>query len=161
MTEPDNIYLLPDMKKSEAEAAEWVARLEGGEMTPAEHAALARWQAESDHNRDAFERYTRLWDGLDALEGLNDYASRDMYAAPPFRQRVRAALPLLAAMLIAVVAGKSSLTDPLAFVLLGARIVQSTIHLASLSATAVTLRFSAFAVQMGIGVYWALLLLAM
>lgn len=104
MTEPDNIYLLPDMKKSEAEAAEWVARLEGGEMTPTEHAALARWQAESDHNRDAFERYTRLWDGLDALEGLNDYASRDVYAAPPFRQRVRAALPLLAAMLIAVVA---------------------------------------------------------
>lgn len=86
----------------------------------------------------------------------------------PFMQRLARAhanclegLPLFGGlMLIAVVAGKSSLTDPLAFVLLGARIVQSSIHLASLSPTAVTLRFSAFAVQMGIGVYWAALLLA-
>lgn len=86
----------------------------------------------------------------------------------PFMQRLARAhanclegLPIFGGlMLIAVVAGKSSLTDPLAFVLLGARIVQSTIHLASLSPTAVTLRFSAFAVQMGIGVYWAFLLLA-
>lgn len=85
----------------------------------------------------------------------------------PFMQRLARAhanclegLPIFGGlMLIAVVAGKSSLTDPLAFVLLGARILQSSIHLASLSPTAVTLRFSAFAVQMGIGVYWAALLL--
>lgn len=85
----------------------------------------------------------------------------------PFMQRLARAhanclegLPIFGGlMLVAVVAGKSSLTDPLAFVLLGARILQSSIHLASLSPTAVTLRFSAFAVQMGIGVYWAFLLL--
>jgi len=70
-------------------------------------------------------------------------------------------LPLFGGlMLVAVVSGNSSLTDPLAFVLLGARIVQSSIHLASLSPAAVTFRFSAFAVQMGIGVYWAYRLLA-
>jgi hypothetical protein len=62
-------------------------------------------------------------------------------------------------MLVAVLAGKSSITDPLAYALLGARILQSIIHLSSLSALAVTLRFSAFAVQMGIGVYWAFRLL--
>lgn len=86
----------------------------------------------------------------------------------PFMQRLARAhanclegLPIFGGlMLVAVVAGKSSLTDPLAFVLLGARILQSSIHLASLSPTAVTLRFSAFAVQMGIGVYWAFLLLS-
>lgn len=85
----------------------------------------------------------------------------------PFMQRLARAhanclegLPIFGGlMLIAVVSGKSSLTDPLAFVLLGARILQSSIHLASLSPTAVTFRFSAFAVQMGIGVYWAFLLL--
>jgi len=38
-------------------------------------------------------------------------------------------------------------------------VLQSLIHLNSVSAPAVTLRFSAFAVQMGIGVYWALRLL--
>jgi uncharacterized MAPEG superfamily protein len=62
-------------------------------------------------------------------------------------------------MVVAVLAGKSSVTDPLAYAFLCARIVQSIIHLSSLSAPAVTLRFSAFAVQMGIGAYWAFRLL--
>lgn len=86
----------------------------------------------------------------------------------PFMQRLARAhanclegLPIFGGlMLVAVASGNAALTDPLAFVLLGARIVQSSIHLASLSPTAVTLRFCAFAVQMGIGVYWAFLLLA-
>ena len=58
-------------------------------------------------------------------------------------------------MVVAVLAGKADITDPLAYVLVAARIVQSTIHLASTSAVAVTARFAAFAVQLGIAVYWA------
>jgi uncharacterized MAPEG superfamily protein len=85
----------------------------------------------------------------------------------PFMQRLARAhancvegLPIFGGlMLIAVVAGKSAVTDPLAYALLAARIVQSLIHLSSVSALAVTLRFSAFAVQMGIAVYWAACLL--
>ena len=81
----------------------------------------------------------------------------------PFMQRLARAhancvegLPIFGGlMLVAVLAGKSSLTDPLAYVFLCARIFQSVIHLSSLSALAVTLRFTAFAVQMGIAVYWA------
>ncbi len=38
----------------------------------------------------------------------------------------------------------------------GARVVQSCIHLASTSAPAVSARFAAFAVQVGIAVYWAI-----
>jgi uncharacterized MAPEG superfamily protein len=65
-------------------------------------------------------------------------------------------LPLFGGlMLVAVVAGRSGLTDPLAYVLLGARIVQSVIHLVSTSRSAVTARFSAFAVQIVVAVYWA------
>ena len=85
----------------------------------------------------------------------------------PFMQRLARAhancvegLPIFGGLLlIAVVAGRSAVTDPLAYVLLGARIVQSLIHLGSLSALAVTLRFSAFAVQMAIAVYWTIRLL--
>ena len=81
----------------------------------------------------------------------------------PFMQRLARAhanciegLPIFGGlMIIAVVAGRSSITDPLAYALLTARILQSIIHLTSLSALAVTLRFSAFAVQLGIGLYWA------
>lgn len=86
----------------------------------------------------------------------------------PFMQRLARAhanclegLPIFGGlMLVAVVAGKASVTDPLAYALLGARVVQSLIHLASVSPAAVTARFLAFSVQMGIGVYWAVRLLA-
>ena len=85
----------------------------------------------------------------------------------PFMQRLARAhancvesLPVFGGlMLVAVLAGKSSITDPLAYAFLGAHILQSVIHLSSLSALAVTLRFSAFAVQMGMGVYWTVRLL--
>lgn len=81
----------------------------------------------------------------------------------PFMQRLARAhanclegLPLFGGLMgVALVTGRSAVTDPLAMVFLGARIVQSCIHLTSLSPTAVTLRFTAFAVQMGIGVWWA------
>lgn len=86
----------------------------------------------------------------------------------PFMQRLARAhanclegLPLFGGfMLLAVVAGKAQVTDPLAYVLLAARVVQSIIHLLSVSPMAVTVRFVAFAVQVGIAVYWAVKLYA-
>lgn len=86
----------------------------------------------------------------------------------PFMQRLARAhanciegLPVFGGlMLIALVASKTSITDPLAYIFLFARILQSVIHLISISALAVTFRFSAFAVQLGIGVYWAISLLS-
>ncbi|HEX2648614.1 MAG TPA: MAPEG family protein [Burkholderiales bacterium] len=85
----------------------------------------------------------------------------------PFMQRLARAhanclegLPIFGGLLLlAAVAGNTAATDPLAFVLLGARIVQSIIHLASTSATAVTVRFLAFSVQMAIAVYWVVRLI--
>ena len=82
----------------------------------------------------------------------------------PFMQRLARAfanclegLPLFGGfMVLAVVAGKSQLTDPLAYALLAARIVQSLIHLVSVSPAAVTARFCAFAVQVGIAIWWAM-----
>ena len=81
----------------------------------------------------------------------------------PFMQRLARAhanclegLPVFGGlMLVAIVTNRAGITDPLAPVFLGARVVQSLIHLASVSNAAVTARFTAFAVQMGIGVYWA------
>ena len=63
-------------------------------------------------------------------------------------------------MLVAVLSHRSAVTDPLAYVFLAARILQSLIHLISISSAAVTLRFTAFAAQMAIAVYWAVRLLA-
>lgn len=69
-------------------------------------------------------------------------------------------LPLFGGLLLlALATGQQAVTDPLAPWLVLARVAQSTIHLVSLSVLAVNARFAAFAVQMGIGVYWVLALL--
>lgn len=85
----------------------------------------------------------------------------------PFMQRLARAhancvegLPIFGGLLlVAIVTGRSSITDSLAYVFLACRVFQSLVHLASLSPTAVTVRFTAFAAQMAIGVYWAFRLL--
>jgi len=85
----------------------------------------------------------------------------------PFMQRLSRAhancvesLPVFGGLLlVSVVTGRASTTDPLAYLFLACRVVQSLVHLASLSATAVTVRFTAFAVQVAIGIYWAFELL--
>jgi len=85
----------------------------------------------------------------------------------PFMQRLARAhancfegLPIFGGlMLVAVVSERTAITDSLAYPLLAARIFQSLVHLSSLSAAAVTVRFLAFAVQLGIAVYWTIRLL--
>jgi uncharacterized MAPEG superfamily protein len=86
----------------------------------------------------------------------------------PFMQRLARAhanclegLPVFGGlMLVALATGRPSVTDGLAYMLLGARVVQSSIHLTSVRPNAVMLRFSAFAVQMAIAVYWSARLLS-
>ncbi len=80
----------------------------------------------------------------------------------PFMQRLARAhanciegLPIFGGlMVVAIVTSNEVITDQLAYVFLGARLFQSLVHLASLTPLAVMLRFSAFAVQMVIAVYW-------
>ena len=91
-----------------------------------------------------------------------DGFSPDNANLSPFMQRLARAhinciegLPLFGGLLlIASVTGQTTVTDPLAYVFLGARVAQSLIHVASGTAIAVTLRFTAFAVQMVIGIIW-------
>lgn len=80
----------------------------------------------------------------------------------PFMQRLARAhancvegIPIFGGlMLVAIATDRASVTNSLALVLLAARITQSLIHLSSSSSTAINLRFLAFAVQVGIAVYW-------
>lgn len=85
----------------------------------------------------------------------------------PFMQRLARAhancvesLPVLGGLLVvALVTGRAEITDALAPWLLGARVIQSSIHLASVDVIAVNARFTAFAVQMAIALYWSWALL--
>ncbi|NWL77318.1 MAPEG family protein [Pseudomonas taiwanensis] len=86
----------------------------------------------------------------------------------PFMQRLARAhanclegLPIFGGLLlVALITRQTVVTDPLALTLLGARLVQSLVHLISLSVPAVFLRFAAFAVQLAIAGYWAFGLLS-
>lgn len=66
-------------------------------------------------------------------------------------------LPLQAAVLLyAMQAGLTAVTDPLACVLLGARVFQSLMHLISTSPLFVWLRFAGWLVQLLILAWWLL-----
>lgn len=86
----------------------------------------------------------------------------------PFMQRLARAhancvegLPVFGGLLlVSIVTERTALTDPLAYVFLACRVFQSLVHLTSLSTIAVSLRFTAFACQLAIGLYWAVMLLA-
>ena len=85
----------------------------------------------------------------------------------PFMQRLARAhancvesLPVFGGLLlVAIITERTAITDPLAYLFLASRVFQSLVHLASTSPTAVKVRFTAFSVQMGIGLYWAFQLL--
>lgn len=86
----------------------------------------------------------------------------------PFLQRLARAhanciesLPVVGGLLlVAIVTGRSGVTDGLAPWLLVARMAQSITHLVSLSVLAVNVRFFFFAVQLAIAIYWTCALLA-
>ncbi|MGO4502943.1 MULTISPECIES: MAPEG family protein [unclassified Dyella] len=86
----------------------------------------------------------------------------------PFLQRLARAhanciesLPVVGGLLlVAIVTGRSGVTDGLAPWLLVARMAQSVTHLVSLSVLAVNVRFFFFAVQLAIAIYWTCALLA-
>jgi uncharacterized MAPEG superfamily protein len=85
----------------------------------------------------------------------------------PFMQRLARAhancvegLPIFGGLLlVAIATGRTGLTDSLAYILLASRVFQSLVHIASAGVMAVSIRFTAFAVQMAIGVFWAIRLL--
>jgi uncharacterized MAPEG superfamily protein len=87
---------------------------------------------------------------------------------PPFMQRLARAhanciesFPIIGGLLVvALLTNRADVTDALAPWLLVARLVQSSIHIASTNLLASYLRFIAFAVQMAIAVYWLWGLLA-
>lgn len=62
------------------------------------------------------------------------------------------------ALLLALATANASITDPLAMAMLGARVAQSLIHMASTSVIAVLARFTFYFVQWALAAYWLYLL---
>ncbi|MBL4617195.1 MAG: MAPEG family protein [Robiginitomaculum sp.] len=65
--------------------------------------------------------------------------------------------PILGGLLLfSLATGQTAITDDLAVLALGARVLQSVIHLLSTSVIAVLIRFTALLVQFAICIYWLL-----
>lgn len=62
-------------------------------------------------------------------------------------------------LLLALATSQASLTDPLAMAMLGARVLQSAIHMVSTSVIAVLARFTFYFVQWALAAYWLVLML--
>jgi uncharacterized MAPEG superfamily protein len=64
-------------------------------------------------------------------------------------------LPIFGAVIVGIeLLGRSAITDPLAPVFIGLRLVQSVVHMASTTAAAVMVRFTLYSLQVGIVGYW-------
>ncbi len=105
--------------------------------------------------------------GLLVLAGrmkVNAFAADGSNTPSAFGQRLVRAhanavenLPMQAALLLyAITTEQAAITDPLAGLLLGARLFQTLAHLISTSALFVWLRFAGFFVQLAIMAWWLL-----
>ena len=72
MTDKGKILSFPDTGVIDAEAAAWVARFDGGEVTARDHAAFQEWLHRSALHRQAIAEYGNLWSEFDALRLLTD-----------------------------------------------------------------------------------------
>ena len=61
---------MPNPRTIEAEAAAWIAQLDGASPSQQDLAALREWMSRSPQHRAAMERLTTLWDDLNILTQL-------------------------------------------------------------------------------------------
>jgi uncharacterized MAPEG superfamily protein len=104
----------------------------------------------------------RSWLVISGQQAANGFTP-DNAGLSPFMQRLARAhancvegLPIFGGLLaVAILTGQQAVTDVTAMWFLAARLLQSVIHLSSTSPLAVKARFTFFAVQLGLAVYWS------
>lgn len=78
----DRIMPFPDIREIEAQAADWVVRLDSDTSTAELRAAFAEWRRRSDQHGEAYDRLRGLWDTLDGVEELEDSGANDAGTGP-------------------------------------------------------------------------------
>ena len=104
----------------------------------------------------------RSWLVISGRQAANDFTP-DNTGLSPFMQRLARAhancvegLPIFGGLLmVAILTGQQSITDGTGLWFLAARLLQSVTHLVSVSPLAVKVRFTFFAIQLGLAVYWS------
>lgn len=70
MTEEAKSVQPSNLMAIEAEAAMWVVRIDGGDLSAKDQLELWDWLTRSSVHRDIFLDYARLWSEFDALKSL-------------------------------------------------------------------------------------------
>ncbi len=79
MSDPRNIIDFPDIQKVEAEAAEWIMKLEDGDETASDRAEFRKWLSQGEQYKEAYQRLASLWGALDLLEDLEDLSRAETH----------------------------------------------------------------------------------
>lgn len=108
----------------------------------------------------------RSWLTVKGQRAANQFKA-DGSDSPPFGQRLTRAFNncvesfafIGGLMLLALATNSNVITDPLAYILLAARLTQTIVHLLSTSVLAVQIRFVLFLLQVVICFYWITLMM--
>jgi transmembrane sensor len=104
MSDTSNLLNFAAAGSLEAQAADWVARLDRDDATDLDRAAFDAWKARSPLHQRAAERLQTLWSGLDDLAALADPVA-SLEARPPVPIRRRRVWPIAAGIAVTIGAG--------------------------------------------------------
>ena len=82
MNNRENFSVISDQKKIDAEAADWLLRLEEDDsLAEKERAAFMAWRGANARHGEAFDRLSALWGDFDHAKVLADYADAEDFEA--------------------------------------------------------------------------------
>jgi len=113
MTDKGRILVFPDTAAIEAEAAAWVARFDGGDVSAKDQAAFQEWLNRSGLHREIIAEYGNLWSEFDMLGPLagGDESGRPaslQTGSPGVLRRAGPWLAACAAVVLVVIGGTAS-----------------------------------------------------
>ncbi len=79
MSNKNKVVSLPDIDALEEQAAEWLIRLDEGDVSIEEVNQFKQWRNKSVYHREAFVKMAPIWGSLDLVEALNDYPEAESY----------------------------------------------------------------------------------
>lgn len=103
MSDPNNVIPLVDPARIEAQAAEWIARLDRDPPSESDLADYAAWRALSPLHRQAADRLSGLWSELDLLAGQAEALRITAPGQAPVARRISPRLAGLAAAVLLLV----------------------------------------------------------
>ncbi len=73
-----NVISMPDAQEIDSQAMHWLTRLDSGPLSPEAQLEFQDWLNTSARHKEALERMSEFWGGLEVLEQLKDYSANEV-----------------------------------------------------------------------------------